>query len=330
MPTQRRLEISLPTLIEHTSFYQEGTRSPELRDIVPAHDPLPRPPPRARTLSHGRSQSAPSRFLNNVVRSSRHARTASDASAAAGGGGGGVDSLRRMTDSVLATLREREPRAEREEVLISSPIPIAAYDEPGTPTNAHMSAEDKDHLSIPGAGGHSPKPAPGTPSGSGSGSSMDETLVEPPLPPLRPSWVRLYTVATVRERLLCLVPAVACALGAAMAQPYMTTLMGEAFNALAEYWFSTREQAHRDAMMRVERAVAVKITVLGIFACATTYAKNALWVAYGELTANRLRCMVFNGVQEKPMEWYDLGMGAAEPDETGAVGAGGLMGKFAR
>lgn len=326
-PKQRKLDISLPTLIEHTSFYQEGTRTPELRDIVPAEDPLPRPPPRARTLSHGRSQSAPSRFLNNVVRGNRHSRTASETSQA---GSGGVESLRRMTDSVLATLRERDARPEREEVLISAPIPIPAQAypldaEPRTPTNAHMSI-DKDHLALPK--GASPKPSP-VPSGSGNSATI-ETLVEPPIPPLRPSWVRLYTVASRRERLWCLLPATVFALAAAMIAPYMTTLMGEAFSGLAQYWISARAQEDKDAMMKIERAVVLKIVIIALASTGFTYAKNALWVAYGELTANRLRRMVFDGVQEKPMEWYDLGMGTAEPDQTGAVGAAGLMGKFAR
>lgn len=235
-----------------------------------------------------------------------------------------------MTDGVLASLRERELRAEREEVLISAPIPLAAQAypldaEPRTPTNAHIS--DKDHLGLPK--GVSPKPSP-VPSGSGRSSVSVETLVEPPLPPLPLSWTRLYSVASPRERLWCLVPAIIFTLAAAMVGPYMTTLMGSAFSELAMFWISQRTSEDKDKMIKFVRGVILKIVVIALANVGFTYAKNALWVTYGELTTNRLRRMVYDGVQEKPMEWYDFGMGTAEADEKGAVGAAGLMGKFAR
>lgn len=237
-----------------------------------------------------------------------------------------------MTDSVLATLRDRDSHPERQEVLISAPIPMATQvypldvDEPPTPTNAHMTADlDKDHLTIPaGSDGLSPKPSlPGS-------SDTGETLVDPPLPPLRPSWVRLYSVTTPRERLSCLIPAVLFAIGSAMVAPYMTVLIGDAFSGLAAFWFSKKTDDDHAVMMRIERDVTLKIVILAIVSFVLTYLKNALWVTYGELTANRLRRMMYDGVLEKPMEWYDMGMGTTEPDQSGAVGAGGLMGKFAR
>ena len=85
--------------------------------------------------------------------------------------------------------------------------------------------------------------------------------------------------------------------------------------------------------------VAIKLIILGVLAVTFTTASLAIWLIHGEKVTMYLRRVAFVGIVNKPLAWYDLGMGQRQiPGEKKEkdVGdmenesSGGLMGRFAR
>lgn len=166
--------------------------------------------------------------------------------------------------------------------------------------------------------------------------------VPPPPPPVKPSWTKLFTVLSWSDNLFYLFPAVAYSLAASAVQPYVTFVVGSAFTALATYprdaSKATPEQ--RAAFMHAVGSTSIKFAVVATIGIVLEYFKTVLWIRFSEKTTATLRLRIFDGVEEKPMKWFDLGMGMSEKEQEtdksnsqvagDTVGAGGLMGKFTR
>ena len=115
-------------------------------------------------------------------------------------------------------------------------------------------------------------------------------------------------------------------------------VVGEAFAVFAAYPtdLALATPEHGMALTYGVIQTSIKLTVAGAVAIVLNYITGALWIRHGEGVVSRLREAVFDGVQEKDMEWFDLGMGlnGDEVDEEGnkieSIGAGGLMAKFTK
>ncbi|WVQ71433.1 hypothetical protein IAR50_000970 [Cryptococcus sp. DSM 104548] len=174
---------------------------------------------------------------------------------------------------------------------------------------------------------------PGLPFPSSPASSRLSLLPEA----VRPRFRRLFTFTTWRDYLFVFFPGVALSIVAALIQPYMSVVIGDAFEIFAAFpmVLSAVTEADRQTLKAGVRDTCIKLTVAGVLALVLNYCKGIMWTIYGETVANRLREKVFKGVQDKSMKWYDLGMGMREEEqgegkENDAVGAGGLMTKFNR
>ena len=152
--------------------------------------------------------------------------------------------------------------------------------------------------------------------------------------PIRPTFRGLFALSQPRDLLVHLLPAFACSVAAALVQPYMSIVIGEAFAVFVKYPSDTTliTAADNAALLSGVRETTIKLTAVGAFAVVLNYAKGVLWMRHGEVVADRLRKTMYEGVQNKGMDWFDLGMGMREEEvEDGeAVGAGGLMAKFTR
>ncbi|KAE8538153.1 hypothetical protein D1P53_006220 [Cryptococcus gattii VGV] len=159
-----------------------------------------------------------------------------------------------------------------------------------------------------------------------------------PLPqPIKPRFRRLFVFTTARDYILLLFPAVVLSILSALIQPYMSIVIGNAFAIFAAYPLNTSlaTDADRAALRGGVANTSIQLAVTGVLALLFNYLKGVMWTRYGETVADRLRSKVYHGVQGKPMEWYDMGMGMREEEqgegkENDAVGAGGLMSKFNR
>lgn len=155
--------------------------------------------------------------------------------------------------------------------------------------------------------------------------------------PIKPRFRRLFVFTTTRDYILLLCPAVVLSILSALIQPYMSIVIGNAFAIFAAYPLNTSlaTDADRAALRSGVASTSIQLTVAGVLALLFNYLKGVMWTRYGETVADRLRAKVYHGVQGKPMEWYDMGMGMREEEqgegkENDTVGAGGLMSKFNR
>ncbi|ORX39720.1 P-loop containing nucleoside triphosphate hydrolase protein [Kockovaella imperatae] len=166
---------------------------------------------------------------------------------------------------------------------------------------------------------------------SGEDAMPPPTPLQPPLapqsPPLTPTFRGLFSLHTPRDHFLYLVPAVLVSMTAALVQPYMSVIVGDAFEAFVNYPLDNNaSEAQREALRHDVKLTTVKLAIAGAAAVALNYVKGVLWARHGENVTHRLRHAVYASVRDKPIEWFDLGMGM--PGES--IGAGGLMAKFTR
>jgi ATP-binding cassette subfamily B (MDR/TAP) protein 1 len=159
------------------------------------------------------------------------------------------------------------------------------------------------------------------------------TIRNPPPPPIVPHFRRLLSLSSWKDICFLFVPGMLLAGATALVPPFMSIVIGDTFDVFAQYpivtGLATAEQ--RSALLEGVRYQTIKLSSAGLFAIVANYLKAVVWSWHGEVVAAKLREKVFAGVQEKGMDWYDMGMGMRE-DEEGeeAVGAGGLMSKFSK
>ncbi|KAK4689949.1 ATP-binding cassette, subfamily B (MDR/TAP), member 1, partial [Tremellales sp. Uapishka_1] len=153
----------------------------------------------------------------------------------------------------------------------------------------------------------------------------------PDMPAIAPSFKGLFVLSSPRDLLLHLLPATILAILASLISPYMTVLIGDAFTVFFDFPLVPVDatSAQRSALSSGINSICLKLTIAGVLAAVFNYFQGVLWVWYGESVVSRLRDLVFDRVQVKDMEWFDLGMGMKEKDSEN-VGAGGLMAKFTR
>ena len=154
------------------------------------------------------------------------------------------------------------------------------------------------------------------------------------VPPIPPTFRGLFHYSTKRDWMVSFFPAFVFSAACGAVPPFMSIVIGDVFDILVKFPvvanMATEEQksALRDGVM----TNTLKFIAAGAVALTLNYAKAALWQLHGETLVDRLRRAVFEGVQNKQMAWYDLGMGLREEDqeEGETIGAGGLMAKFTR
>lgn len=156
---------------------------------------------------------------------------------------------------------------------------------------------------------------------------------QPTVTPIRPTFRGLFALSTRRDILLDLVPAVLLAGAASVVQPFMSLVVGDLFEDFESYPLVTTSatSTQRATLTNLATVSCIKLLVAGGYAVLINYLKGVMWARHGETIVSRLREAVFVGVQNKPMEWFDLGMGLKDEDETSeSIGAGGLMAKFTK
>ena len=161
----------------------------------------------------------------------------------------------------------------------------------------------------------------------------------PPPPPaaqptLTPS-IRLLFSLVSRKHFLCIIlPAIFSSLIAGGIAPFMTYVVGQAFDAFAQYPLTPNPpQEAKDALLHGVGLAALELIGLAFGSLALGSITSCLWIWTGEINAIALRKAVYTAVTQKDMVWFDMHMGATEgtaPSEEGPIGAGGLMAKFSR
>ena len=151
---------------------------------------------------------------------------------------------------------------------------------------------------------------------------------------IQPSIRLLFSQVTRRDFVILLVPAIVTSMIAGGIAPFMTVVIGQAFDAFAQFPLSDPTEADKARLRSDVGLAALQLLALAAGALALSSLTSALWISAGERNVMRLRTKVYDAVTTRDMEWFDTKMGAEDAivstEGDGPVGAGGLMAKFAR
>lgn len=152
----------------------------------------------------------------------------------------------------------------------------------------------------------------------------------------QPSIRLLFSLISRRRLLLLVLPAIVSSMIAGAIAPFMTYVIGQAFNSFAQFPLTPHPpKAAKDALLHGIGIAALELIGLAVGSLALSSLTSCLWIWTGERNVMALRKRVYNAVTRKDMVWFDTKMGAegnvqsAEGDQ-GPLGAGGLMAKFTR
>ncbi|KAJ7125492.1 P-loop containing nucleoside triphosphate hydrolase protein [Mycena crocata] len=161
----------------------------------------------------------------------------------------------------------------------------------------------------------------------------------PPVPPANvpaPSLRLLFSFVSTRHRMLLLLPAIVSSLVAGAIAPFMTLVIGQAFDAFAKFPLTPDPpQEAKDTLLHAMAVAAFELMGLAVGSVVLSSIMSSLWIWTGEHNVMALRKRVYAAVTQKDMVWFDTKMGAegtiqSAEEEHGPLGAGGLMSKFTR
>ena len=151
-----------------------------------------------------------------------------------------------------------------------------------------------------------------------------------------PSTSLLFSLLTVRQRILLLAPGIFFSVISGGIAPFMTYVIGRSFDAFAQFPLSDQTRADKVRLLHGVGMAAVQLVGLAGGALVLSSITSSLWIWTGENNVMVLRKRVYAAVTNKDLEWFDTKMGADDitqdtPDgQQAPSGAGGLMAKFAR
>ncbi|KAJ7749063.1 P-loop containing nucleoside triphosphate hydrolase protein [Mycena maculata] len=152
-----------------------------------------------------------------------------------------------------------------------------------------------------------------------SATSTDFLIDAPPTTPV-PTLSRwlLFSLLPRRQRLFFLVPAIISSLFAGGIAPFMTIVIGHAFDAFSKF----SAAPDKDFLTHRVGIVALQLVGLAFGSFTLSSLTSYLWILTGEHNVLALRKRVYASVAGKDMIWFDT-------REEG-VGAGGLTAQFTR
>ena len=135
----------------------------------------------------------------------------------------------------------------------------------------------------------------------------------------------MFTLLSTKHKLFLLTPAIFSSLLSGAVAPFMTYVVGKAFDAFASYPLlpSNQTQESKDKLLRSVGIASLELLALGVASLALASLTSFLWIWTGEINVLALRRRVFWAVRAKEMSWFDKNVGGEES-------AAGLMAKFAR
>ncbi|KAF8891135.1 P-loop containing nucleoside triphosphate hydrolase protein [Gymnopilus junonius] len=149
-----------------------------------------------------------------------------------------------------------------------------------------------------------------------------------------PSTRLLFYFISRKHFIFLVVPAVCASAIAGGVAPFMTFVVGQAFDAFATFsTISDPSPTVKNALLHAVGIAALELIGLAVGALALGSITSCLWIWTGETNVMALRKAVYAAVAQKDMTWFDLHLGSGEPvpeGQTNSVGAGGLMAKFSK
>ncbi|CAE6438360.1 unnamed protein product [Rhizoctonia solani] len=153
--------------------------------------------------------------------------------------------------------------------------------------------------------------------------------------PPAPSIKLMFAHCTRRDAVTLLVPAIFVSIISGGIAPFMTRVIGQAFDAFARFPSPAAQEtlpaaelaAAKSRLLREVGLTAIELLALAGGSLLLSSAMSSLWIWVAEKNIMRLRRGVYEAVTSRRMEWFDSQMAQSE---DGTAGAGGMMAKFAR
>jgi len=150
-------------------------------------------------------------------------------------------------------------------------------------------------------------------------------------PTITPSIRLLFSFISRRHLLILLLPAIFASIIAGGVAPFMTFVVGQAFDAFAHFPITPDPpQAAKDALLGDVGIAALQLIGLAAGALALGSLTSCLWIWIGETNAMALRKAIYVAVSQKDLTWFDMHTTTDGSSSESSVGAGGLMAKFSR
>ena len=160
------------------------------------------------------------------------------------------------------------------------------------------------------------------------------TNVSSPTPSIR----LLFSLLSRRHIVCLLLSAILSSIVAGGIAPFMTFVIGQAFDAFARFPLTPNPSTQaKDDLLRGVGFAALELVGLAVGSLALSSVTSSLWIWTGEMNVMALRKAVYKFVTAKDMSWFDTHMGMTDgnkltrtDENDGPIGAGGLMAKFTR
>ncbi|KZO99159.1 P-loop containing nucleoside triphosphate hydrolase protein [Calocera viscosa TUFC12733] len=144
--------------------------------------------------------------------------------------------------------------------------------------------------------------------------------------PPRPTTILLFSALSRRDVWTLLVPAVCISIALGGCAPFMTQVIGEAFDAFANFPVSGASADDARTLFYSVGITSAEFGALAVGVMAVSCAGSSLWVRVSERVCRTVRERVFVSVVGREMEWFDMQVSK----EGGDGNAGGMQTKFAQ
>ncbi|KAF9472081.1 P-loop containing nucleoside triphosphate hydrolase protein [Pholiota conissans] len=149
-------------------------------------------------------------------------------------------------------------------------------------------------------------------------------------PHITPSTRLLFSFIPRKHVFTFLISAIIVSVVAGGVAPFMTFVVGEAFDAFSLFSLTPNPpQSAKDLLLRDVGIAALELIGLALGSFALSSFTSCLWIWVGEINTMNLRQTVYHAVSQKKLSWFDNHSPVAN-ETDGTIGAGGLMAKFSR
>ena len=138
------------------------------------------------------------------------------------------------------------------------------------------------------------------------GTPNPQTPVSPQLAtnedaPESSGWKTLFTFTT-RRHSFPLACAIFVSIAAGAAGPALSIFVGKIFNSFADFaGGKITEQEFENQLVKD----SLYLAALGLVSFLSSAGSFAAWVIFGEMQARSCRAILFDGLMERPISWYD-------------------------
>ncbi|EJU01500.1 P-loop containing nucleoside triphosphate hydrolase protein [Dacryopinax primogenitus] len=140
----------------------------------------------------------------------------------------------------------------------------------------------------------------------------------------RPTTALLFSALSTKDKCTLLFPAICISLVLGGSAPFMTQVIGEAFDAFANFPVTGATSADASTLFRSVGITSAELGGLAVGVMAVSCTGSSLWVRCSERVCRTIRERVFVSVVGREMQWFDM----QATQEGGDINAGGMQAKF--